>query len=107
MDHPIKQTSRERLTRTLTLLWLKTRAAAHTVFDLKRETPERERELHLLSELERALVSLRAARTAFSEARDPDLIEALIFEMKTAEARYCFLLKKAKENGLTQVRSAR
>ncbi|MBQ3055279.1 MAG: DUF2508 family protein [Oscillospiraceae bacterium] len=107
MDHPIKQTSRERILRYLTLLWLKTRNAAHTIFDFKRETPERAREIHLLNELERALATLRAARTAFSEARDPDLIEALIYEMKTAEARYCFLLKKAKENGLTQERSAR
>ena len=107
MDHPIKQTSRERLSQWLTLAWLKTKCAAHTVFDLRCETPERSRELYLLNELEHALPDLRVARTAFSEARDSDLIEALIYEMKTAEARYAFLLKKAKENGLTQTRSAR
>ena len=105
MDHPITQTSRKRLSRWMTLALLKTKNAAHTVFDFNRETPERAREKHLINELDRALNALRVARTAFSEARDPDLIEALIFEMKTAEARYCFLLKKAKENGLT--RSAR
>ena len=47
------------------------------------------------------------ARRMFSEATDPDLIEALIYEMKIAESRYCFLLKKAKEDGLTRMRSAR
>jgi len=105
LDHPIKQTSRERLSRWLTFALLKTKNAAHAVFDLNRTSPERAREEHLLNELERAYTALRVARTAFSEARDPDLIEALIYEMKTAETRYCFLLKKAKENGLT--RSAR
>ncbi len=107
MDHPITQTSRKRLSRWLTLAILKTKTAAHAVFDLRRETPERIREAHLLEEIEQTLGTLRATRNAFSEATDPDLIEALIYEMKIAESRYCFLLKKAKEDGLTRMRSAR
>ena len=50
----------------------------------------------LLSEIEEALADIRHARSCFEEAHDPEMIEACIFEIKSAEARYSFLLRKAK-----------
>ena len=50
----------------------------------------------LLSDIENALSDIRYARNCFEEARDPEMIEACIFEIKSAEARYSFLLRKAK-----------
>lgn len=50
----------------------------------------------LLSDIEEALTDIRHARNCFEEARDPEMIEACIFEIKSAEARYSFLLRKAK-----------
>ena len=51
---------------------------------------------NLLSEIEEAISDIRHARNCFEEARDPEMIEACIFEIKSAEARYSFLLRKAK-----------
>lgn len=56
--------------------------------DLERRT--------LLSDIEEALGDIRHARNCFEEAHDPEMIEACIFEIKSAEARYSFLLRKAK-----------
>ncbi|MBR3848801.1 MAG: DUF2508 family protein [Oscillospiraceae bacterium] len=50
----------------------------------------------LLSDIEAALTDIRHARNCFEEARDPEMIEACIFEIKSAEARYSFLIRKAK-----------
>lgn len=50
----------------------------------------------LLSEIENAISDLRRARECFEEARDPEMIEACIYEIKSAEAKYSFLLRKAK-----------
>lgn len=50
----------------------------------------------LLADIEDALTDIRHARNCFEEARDPEMIEACIFEIKSAEARYSFLLRKAK-----------
>ena len=51
---------------------------------------------NLLSDIEKALSDIRHARNCFEEARDPEMIEACIFEIKSAEARYSFLIRKAK-----------
>ena len=50
----------------------------------------------LLSDIEEALSDLRYARSCFTHAQDPEIIEACIYEIKSAEARYNFLLRKAK-----------
>lgn len=62
----------------------------------------------LLSDIEDALSDLRQAKNCFEDARDPEMIEACVYEIKSAEARYNFLLKKAKllaakESSLTSV----
>ena len=50
----------------------------------------------LLYEIEEAISDLRYARNCFKEAHEPEMIEACIYEIKSAEARYSFLLRKAK-----------
>ena len=39
--------------------------------------------------------------TRFSMESDPDLIEGCIFEMESLRARYRYLLRKAREEGVT------
>ena len=55
----------------------------------------------LLKELDETLFELRCARMNFEQAVAPEMIEASIFEIKSAEARYDFLIRKAKNAGLT------
>ena len=44
---------------------------------------------------------LDLAQARFSMESDPDLIEGCIFEMEALRARYRFLLKTAREQGIT------
>ena len=62
----------------------------------KKEADASEERKQLLADIEQAIDDLRYARDCFSSARDPEIIEACIFEIKSAEARYSFLLRKAK-----------
>ena len=50
----------------------------------------------LLKDIEDTLSDLRYARSCFQNAKDPDIIEACVYEIKSAETRYSFLLRKAK-----------
>ncbi len=61
----------------------------------------REKKL-LLKDLDDTLLSLRCARMNFEQASTPEIIEACIYEIKSAESRYNFLLQKAKHMGLSQ-----
>ena len=67
-----------------------------SLFKKKKETSVSEEKKKLLSEIEEALSDLRYARNCFEEAAEPEMIEACIYEIKSAEARYSFLLRKAK-----------
>ncbi len=76
---------------------------AEKVFALAKKVffkePENTKEIErqaLLEDIEQAISDIRYARNCFEEARDPEMIEACIFEIKSAEARYSFLLRKAK-----------
>ena len=71
-------------------------ANATAVFLPKKETNLSGEKQQLLSDIEQALDDLHHARDCFSAATDPEIIEACIFEIKSAEARYSFLLRKAK-----------
>ncbi len=51
---------------------------------------------YLLREIEDALSDLRYARNCFEEANDPEMIEACIYEIKSAETRYSYLIRRAK-----------
>lgn len=56
----------------------------------------------LLKELDLTLHDLHCARAAFEQASDPEIVEACVYEIKSAESRYSYLLRKAKETGLSQ-----
>lgn len=109
MDYPVKQarTSRERIQNLWALLQIRISCAAHTLFDLTKVDTDWRIKQDLLSDLNRSLANIRATRSAYREATNPDLIEALVFELKSEEARYNFLLKKAKDAELTRTRAAR
>lgn len=46
---------------------------------------------------------MQALETQFSMQNDCDMIEACIYEMESLRAQYRFLLRKAKEEGITGV----
>lgn len=65
------------------------------------ETPMSTEKRALLSELDETLAALRTARQNFELASSPEIIEAAIYEIKSAESRYSFLLRRAKQLELT------
>lgn len=67
-----------------------------SLFKKKEENVQSYEKKKLLSEIEEALSDIRYARNCFEEAKEPEMIEACIYEIKSAEARYSFLLRKAK-----------
>ena len=66
------------------------------IFQKKEINHESIEKKQLLSEIEEALSDLRHAKNCFEDARDPEMIEACVYEIKSAEARYSFLLRKVK-----------
>ncbi len=50
----------------------------------------------LLEDIEKAIEDIRYARNCFESAESPEMIDACIYEIKSAEARYSFLLRKAR-----------
>ena len=71
-------------------------SAITSLLSKKQEDKKAAEKQHLLDEIEQAISDIHYARNCFSEAKDPEMIEACIYEIKSAEARYNFLLKKAK-----------
>ena len=67
-------------------------------------TPEKRA---LLRELDETLYQLREARQTFERASSPEIIEAAIYEIKSAESRYGFLLRRAKQMDLKSPVGAR
>ncbi len=74
----------------------KLREKLTSLFIKKQEDTISSEKKQLLAEIEKSLADLRYARSCFADARDPEMIEACIYEIKSAEARYSFLLRKAK-----------
>lgn len=56
----------------------------------------------LLEDIEKAISDIRYARNCFESAESPEMIEACIYEIKSAEARYSFLLRKARAKSETR-----
>ena len=56
----------------------------------------------LLKELDETLLTLRCARANFERASAPEIVEACIYEIKSAQTRYNFLIAKAKRLGITR-----
>ena len=64
----------------------------------KEEEGENER-LELMDGLERTRVQIQQAYLQFDTAGDPDLIESSVFEIKSLQARYSYLLRQVKALG--------
>lgn len=77
-------------------VFFRLREKISSLFIKKEEDTVSAEKKQLLAEIEKALGDLRYARGCFADARDPEMIEACIYEIKSAEARYSFLLRKAK-----------
>ena len=60
-------------------------------------TPEVLSKRALLNEIDDTLSELRYARALFESAYEPEIVEACVYKIKSAEARYNYLLRKAKE----------
>ena len=67
-------------------------------FEKKKTDPTCESRRALLRELDETLDELHYARACFESASDPEMVEACVYKIKSAEARYAYLLRKAKES---------
>lgn len=54
----------------------------------------------VVSELKRLKYELDRAYNEFQNQTDSDLLEACIFEIQSLRAKYSYMLKQAKENGM-------
>ena len=71
---------------------------------LKKQKQEKGREQErLLQEYRDTLFQLRQVRAAFQQVKDPDLINACVFEMNALQQRYTYLLQRIKEEKLTAI----
>lgn len=65
-------------------------------------------ELQLLQEdLRRTQRELSLAYDRFNEAREPELVEACIYEIKSINARFAFLYRAIKEHGENSLAAAK
>ena len=76
---------------------------AKNLFSRKRETlsetdPAKQR---LLEEIRLVCQMMQTAHSRFSAQSDGDLMEACIYEMEALEARYRYLNRQAREQGIT------
>lgn len=60
-------------------------------------------ERHLLTEIEKTKWALDSAYSNFENVVDPDLIDCYIYELKSIQQRYKFLLEKAKQNNIQRL----
>ena len=79
---------------------LESLAALSQAFHPKLQNKQELAHSRLLLEIQRVVTDLETAQTRFCELTDPDLIDAQIYLMKSLEARYRFLIRRAKEFGL-------
>ena len=67
----------------------------------KHTAPPRDEQLDLLESLEATQRLLRLAHDEFNRADAPELVEAAVYEIKMLQARYSYLLRRAKELDIT------
>lgn len=60
----------------------------------------KETEQNILSELKQLYLQMQKNEILFNMTDDDDLIEAAIYEKQALNARYTYLIKTAKEQGL-------
>ena len=75
---------------------------------LKKQKQEKGREQErLLQEYRDTLFQLRQVRAAFQQVKDPDLINACVYEMNALQERYSYLLERIRSEKLTDLRILR
>lgn len=56
----------------------------------------------LLAEIETVTRSIETVSARFNDLSDPDLVEACIYEMQALAARYRYLTREARRQGITK-----
>ena len=68
---------------------------------LKKNAPTPTREERILADMHALCEQMERAYSRFEFEQDTDLIESAIYEIKSLKAQYRYLLRVAKENGIT------
>ncbi len=63
----------------------------------KKSLPEDAERQEILEAMRQTREELHWARACFNDAKEPELVEACVFEMNALQARYSYLLRLAKE----------
>lgn len=53
----------------------------------------------VLDAMQRTRLELKQAHESFNDAKEPELVEATVFEINALQARYAYYLRLAKEMG--------
>ena len=69
----------------------------------KKESEEQRNIRELIDALNEARDDIHVAQLQFDNATDPELVEASVYEISSAKARYNFLLRRAREHGATNL----
>lgn len=68
------------------------------LFKTREAEPDTERQ-EILGEIESTREQLRLARISFDNVSEPELVDASIYEINSLQARYSYLLRRAREEG--------
>lgn len=68
---------------------------------LKKSAPVKSKEECILDDIRTLCANMERAYARFEFEEDADLIESSIYEIKSLKAQYRYLLRVAKENGVT------
>lgn len=68
---------------------------------LKKSEPVKSKEERILDDIRTLCGNMERAYARFEFEQDADLIESSIYEIKSLKAQYRYLLRVAKENGVT------
>ena len=71
------------------------------VWKPKMQTKQDKIKAELMLDIQKTILELEAAQQQFCELTDADLVDAQIYWMKCLESRYAFLIRRAKEEGLS------
>jgi hypothetical protein len=61
---------------------------------------DKEERRAVLESLEKTQTLLKHAHTDFNRVHEPELVEAAVYEINALQARYAYLLRRAKELGI-------
>jgi len=68
-------------------------------FSARRQSAEEPERNELIEALQDTGERLRLAEIGFNNVSDPELVESCVYEIASLQARYNYLIKKAREDG--------